>query len=45
VCFEQDVQIATSGNNVYVNWWEKNQTINEPVIRVSKDSDKTFGEK
>jgi hypothetical protein len=41
----QDVQIAASGNNVYVTWWERNATNNEPVIRVSNDNGKTFGEK
>ena len=41
----QDVQIAADGNNVYVTWWERNQTMNEPVLRVSNDSGKTFGEK
>jgi hypothetical protein len=40
----QDVQIAAAGNNVYVTWWERNQTMNEPVIRVSNDNGKTFGE-
>ena len=40
----QDVQIAASGNNVYVTWWERNQTMNEPVMRVSNDNGKTFGE-
>jgi hypothetical protein len=24
----QDVQIAAAGNNVYVTWWERNQTMN-----------------
>ena len=39
-------QIAAAGNNVYVSWWERaNQTSNEPVLRVSNDSGKTFGEK
>jgi hypothetical protein len=28
-----------------VTWWETNQTSNEPVMRVSTDNDKTFGEK
>jgi hypothetical protein len=38
--------IAASGNNVYVSWWERtNQTSNEPVIKVSNDNGKTFGEK
>jgi hypothetical protein len=40
----QDVEIAASGNNVYVTWWERNQTSNEPVMRVSNDKGKTFGE-
>ena len=37
-------QIATAGDNVYVSWWERNQTSNEPVLRVTNDNDKTFGE-
>jgi len=41
----QDVQIAAAGNNVYVTWWERNQTMNEPILRVSNDNGKTFGEK
>jgi hypothetical protein len=41
----QDGQIAASGNNVYVTWWERNATSNEPVLRVSNDNGKTFGEK
>ena len=41
----QDAQIAAAGNNVYVSWWERNQTSNEPVLRVSNDNGKTFGEK
>jgi hypothetical protein len=41
----QHVQIAASGSNVYVTWWERNQTSNEPVLRVSNDNGKTFGEK
>ncbi len=41
----QDAQIAASGNNVYITWWERNQTMNEPVLRVSNDNGKTFGEK
>jgi hypothetical protein len=40
----QDIQIAASGNNVYVTWWERNQTANEPVMRVSNDNEKTFDE-
>ena len=40
----QDVQIAASGNNVYVSWWERNQTMNEPIMRISNDNGKTFGD-
>ncbi len=40
----QDVEIAAEGNNVYVTWWERNQTMNEPVMRVSNDNGKTFGQ-
>jgi hypothetical protein len=41
----QDAQIAASGSNVYVSWWERNQTSNEPVMRISNNNGKTFGEK
>jgi hypothetical protein len=41
----QDVQIAASGNNVYVSWWERNATSNEPVFRVSNDNGKSLGER
>ena len=40
----QDVQIAPAGSNVYVSWWERNQTSNEPVMKVSNDNGKTFGD-
>jgi hypothetical protein len=40
----QNASIA-AGSNVYVSWWERNQTSNEPVLRVSNDNAKTFGEK
>lgn len=40
----QDVQIVAEGNNVYISWWERNQTSNEPVIRVSNDNGKTIGD-
>jgi hypothetical protein len=41
-----DASIAAAGNNVYVSWWERaNQTSNEPVMRVSNDNGKSFGEK
>jgi hypothetical protein len=41
----QNAQIAAAGSNVYVSWWERNQTSNEPVLRVSNDNGKTFGDK
>jgi hypothetical protein len=41
----QDASIAAAGSNVYVSWWERNATSNEPVLRVSHDNGKTFGEK
>jgi len=41
-----NAEIAASGNNVYVSWWERaNQTSNEPVMKVSNNNGKTFGEK
>ena len=36
---------TAAGNNVYITWWERNATSNEPVLRVSNDYGKTFGEK
>jgi hypothetical protein len=41
----QDAEIAAAGSNVYITWWERNQTMNEPVMRISNDNGKTFGEK
>jgi len=44
----KDPQIAASGSNVYVTWWntiDKNTGAKEPVMRVSNDNGKTFGEK
>ena len=38
-----DAQIGSSGNRVFVTWWEKNQTHNEPVLRISRDNGATFG--
>jgi hypothetical protein len=38
-----DAQIAASGDNVYVSWWERNQTANEPVMRVSDNNGESFG--
>jgi hypothetical protein len=39
----QDVEIAADGNNVIVTWWERNQTAEEPVVRISTDNGETFG--
>ncbi len=39
------MEIAAVGSIVYVTWWERNATSNEPVLRVSNDNGKTFGEK
>jgi hypothetical protein len=38
-----DAEIAASGNSVYVTWWERNDTSDEPVSRVSNDNGATFG--
>ena len=38
-----DAEIAASGNNVYVTWWERNETSDQPVLRISNDNGKTFG--
>jgi hypothetical protein len=39
----QDVEIAAEGDNVIISWWERNQTAEEPVARVSSDDGATFG--
>lgn len=39
----QDVEISADGTKVVVTWWERNQTINEPVMKISNDGGKTFG--
>jgi hypothetical protein len=38
-----DTEIAASGNDVVVSWWEHNQTASKPVLRTSNDNGKTFG--
>jgi hypothetical protein len=41
-----NAEIAAGGRNVYVTWWERtNLTSQEPVLRISTDNGKTFGEK
>lgn len=39
----EDVKIQASDSNVYVTWWERNQTTNDPVMRISNDNGETFG--
>ena len=39
----QNVDIQSSGDRVFVTWWEHNSTINEPVLRISSNAGKTFG--
>ena len=39
----EDAQIAASGKNVFVTWWERNQTANTPVMKISTDNGKSFG--
>jgi uncharacterized protein (UPF0333 family) len=38
-----DAEIAASGDNVYVSWWERNETSDTPVARISNDNGATFG--
>jgi hypothetical protein len=38
-----DAMIEASGDNVFVTWWERNETANDPVIRISNDNGLTFG--
>jgi hypothetical protein len=38
-----DAKIDASGDRVFVTWWERNATSNEPVLRISTDNGKTFG--
>jgi hypothetical protein len=39
----QDAEISASANKVYVTWWERNQTSEEPVLRISSNNGATFG--
>jgi hypothetical protein len=39
-----NVQIAEDEGKVAVSWWERNTTSNEPVMRISTDNGKTFGD-
>jgi hypothetical protein len=38
-----DAEIGAEGGNVIVTWWERNQTANTPVARISTDNGATFG--
>ncbi len=38
----QDAEIAADGVNVIVTWWERNQTDEIPVAKISNDGEKTF---
>jgi hypothetical protein len=38
-----DAMIDTSGDRVFVTWWERNATSNEPLLRTSTDKGATFG--
>jgi hypothetical protein len=38
-----DAEISAEGGNVVVTWWERNQTSDTPVMRVSNDNGETFG--
>jgi hypothetical protein len=41
-----NAEIAAADNNVYVSWWERaNLTSQEPVMKVSNDNGKTFGDR
>jgi hypothetical protein len=38
-----DATIDAEGRNIVITWWERNQTINNPVMRISNDNGATFG--
>ena len=39
----QDAHIDASGDRVFVTWWERNATSEEPLLRTSTDKGATFG--
>jgi len=39
----QDAEIAASGKNVFVTWWERNTTSNEPVYVDMLDRQLLYG--
>ncbi len=38
-----DAEVAVEGDNVFITWWERNATSNEPVMKISTDNGQTFG--
>jgi hypothetical protein len=38
------IEIDSDADSVVVTWWETNATSDVPVMRVSDDNGKTFGE-
>ncbi|WP_458746561.1 hypothetical protein [Candidatus Nitrosocosmicus sp. T] len=36
-------EIDSDGDSVVVTWWERNQTSNEPMAKISNDAGHTFG--
>ena len=38
-----DANVEALDDSVYVTWWERNQTDNEPVMKLSNDNGETFG--
>ena len=38
-----DANVEALGDNVFVTWWERNQTVNDPVTRLGTDNGETFG--
>jgi hypothetical protein len=40
-----NAEISEAGNNVYVTWWEMaNETSIQPLMKISTDNGKSFGE-
>jgi hypothetical protein len=39
----QDAQIDASGDRVFVTYWDRNATSEEPLLRTSTDKGATFG--
>src|SRR6476659_1098571 len=39
----QDAHIDASGDRVFVTWWDRNATSEEPLLRTSTDKGATFG--